>query len=103
VVLALDSDAATLFATVVVRDLSADVPIIARVNQARNVQRIHEAGADFALSISQIAGQILAHRLLGDEILNIDAQLRVFKTSAGRFAGRSVSDEGIGRFKQLSA
>jgi hypothetical protein len=34
------------------------VPIIARVNQSENVERIHAAGADFALSISRVAGQI---------------------------------------------
>jgi voltage-gated potassium channel Kch len=65
VVLALDSDSATLFATVIVKDMAPDVPVIARVNQSENVERIHRAGADFALSISQVSGEMLAHRLLG--------------------------------------
>ena len=64
-VLALDSDDSTLFATVIARDLVDDVPIIARVNHARNVDSIHRAGADFALSISDISGEMLSSRLLG--------------------------------------
>jgi len=64
-VLALDSDDSTLFATVIARDLAPDVPIIARVNHARNVDSIHRAGADFALSISDVSGEMLSTRLLG--------------------------------------
>jgi Trk K+ transport system NAD-binding subunit len=63
--LALDSDDSTLFATVIARDLVDDVPIIARVNHARNLDNIHRAGADFALSISDISGEMLSARLLG--------------------------------------
>ncbi len=88
VILALDSDSATLFATVIVKDQAPDVTVIARVNEAENVERIHHAGADFALSISQVSGQILAHRLLRQEAIAVDPQLRVLKTSAARLAGR---------------
>lgn len=64
-VLALDSDDSTLFATVIARDLVGDVPVIARVNHARNLENIHRAGADYALSIADISGQMLSARLLG--------------------------------------
>ena len=49
VILALSADATTLFSTVIVKDLAPDVPVIARVNRAENVERIYAAGADFAL------------------------------------------------------
>lgn len=87
VILALDSDSATLFATVIVRDLAGDVPVIARVNQAENVDKIHRAGADFALSISQVSGEMLAQRLLGEEAVTIDPRLRVERVAAGALAG----------------
>lgn len=95
VVLALDSDPATLFASVIIRDLAPRVPIIARVNRSENVERIHAAGADFALSISRVAGQILTQRLLGEEAISLDAQLRVLKTSARTLAGLRRSEIGI--------
>ena len=91
VILALDSDSSTLFATVIVKDRAPEIPIIARVNEAENVERIHHAGADFALSISQVSGQILAHRLLRQEAVTVDPQLRVLKTLAPGLAGRSPS------------
>ena len=83
-ILALDADSATLFATVILKDLAPEVPVIARVNEAENVDRIHRAGADFALSISQVSGQILAKKLLGQEPVAVDPQLKILKVpSAG--------------------
>ena len=88
VVLALDDDRATLFATVILRDQAPKVPIIARVNAAPNVDRIHHAGADFALSISHVSGTILARRLLGEESIAVDTQLKVLKTRAPKLVGK---------------
>ncbi len=81
VILALSADSTTLFSTVIVKDLAPDVPVIARVNSAENVERIYAAGADFALSISQVSGQLLAWRLLGKESITVDPELRVIKVS----------------------
>ena len=83
--LALDSDDATLFATVIVRDIVSSTPIIARVNHARNVNNIYRAGADFALSISEVAGQMLAHRLLGERRMAGASRLHVHKRQAAAF------------------
>jgi Trk K+ transport system NAD-binding subunit len=95
VVLALDTDSATLFATVILKELAPDVPVIARVNRAVNVERIHRAGATYALSISQISGQILARRLLGEESIAVDSQLKVLKVSAKGLEGSHPSELGI--------
>jgi Trk K+ transport system NAD-binding subunit len=92
IVLALDSDDATLFATVIARDAANDVPVIARVNHARNVPNIHRAGADFALSISEISGEMLSARLLGRTARPRDEHRRVEKIAATRWAGLSVGE-----------
>ena len=92
VVLALDTDSATLFATVILKDLVPEVPVIARVNDADNVERIHRAGAYFALSISQVSGQMLAQKLLGQEAFAVDPQLKVRKLAAASLAGRHPAD-----------
>lgn len=81
VILALSTDATTLFSTVIVKDLAPDVPVIARVNHAENVERIYAAGADFALSISQVSGQLLALRLLGRQSVAVDPELAVVAVS----------------------
>lgn len=85
VILALDSDDATMFATVIAREVVPDVPIIARVNHARNVANIYTAGADFALSISEVSGQMLSHRLLHDAPLGSGTHLQI-----ARIEGRAA-------------
>lgn len=92
IVLALDTDAATLFAVVIAKEVAPEVPVIARVNQAGNVDRTYRAGADFALSISQVSGQILARRLLGVESVTIDPRLEVRKVDAGPLVGRAPAE-----------
>ena len=84
--LAVGSDSATLFATLMVKDFAPHVPIIARVNHVENVERIHRAGADFALSIGQVSGQLLASRLLHRDSISIDPKLRILKTEATTLA-----------------
>lgn len=92
VILALDTDSATLFATVILKDVAPEVPVIARVNRAENVERIHRAGAYFALSISQVSGQMLARKLLGEEAFLIDPQLKVLKVSPAGLSGSHPAD-----------
>ncbi|MFQ5350294.1 MAG: potassium channel family protein [Thermoanaerobaculia bacterium] len=92
VILAVDTDSATLFSTVILKDLAPEVPVIARVNSAENVERIHRAGADFALSISQVSGQILARRLLGEEAVSVDPQLKVLKVRADGLVGHHPTE-----------
>ncbi|MDP6796920.1 MAG: NAD-binding protein [Candidatus Krumholzibacteria bacterium] len=91
-VMVLDEDSSTLFATVMIRDMSRRLPLIARVNEVRNVERIHRAGADFALSLSQVAGRMLASRLLGEEAIEVDPQLRVLQVKAGGLAGQELGE-----------
>lgn len=88
-ILALDSDDSTLFATVIARDLAADVPIIARVNHARNLD-IHRAGADYALSIADVSGQMLTARLLGRRARVREEHRRVLCVDGASVDGRTV-------------
>ena len=87
VILALDEDATTLFATVILKDMAPHVPVIARVNRPENVERIHAAGVDFALSISQVTGQILARKLLGKRTVSLDPTLKVSMVASPKWVG----------------
>ncbi len=95
VILALSSDSATLFATVILKDLAPEVPVIARVNEAANVERIRRAGAYFALSISQVSGQMLAGKLLGQEAVALDPRLEILKVPADRLVGLRPGEPSI--------
>lgn len=88
VILALDNDKGALFATVIAKHSAPDVPIIVRVNGAENVEPIHRAGADFALSIAEVAGRMLVQCLLRRETFSLDAKLHVDRLQAPRLAGQ---------------
>ncbi|MEI6674585.1 MAG: TrkA C-terminal domain-containing protein [Verrucomicrobiota bacterium] len=92
VILALAEDSTTLFATVILKDLAAQVPVIARVNRPENVERIHAAGVDFALSISQVTGQILARKLLGKRTVLLDQALKVSMVKSPKLVGGHPAD-----------
>ncbi len=87
VIVALAEDSTTLFATVILKDMAPHVPVIARVNRPENVERIHAAGVDFALSISQVTGQILARKLLGKRTVSLDQALKVSMVKSPKLVG----------------
>lgn len=96
VIVALDSDSATMFATSVIRDLVPTVPIIARVNRAENRRRILRAGADFALSLGEVADELLSQHLLGERAQSHEPHVRVVKRSAkGGLRGKTLAQLGM--------
>lgn len=95
VVLALNTDDATLFATVMIRDITKEIPIIARVNHARNVDNIYRAGADYALSISDISGEMLYTRLLGRAARTREEHRAVTHVPVRTNGGRALRDVAI--------
>ncbi len=86
-VLAMGGDSAILFAASVARDLAPEIPIIARVDRVENIERIHRAGADFARALGQVAGEILANHLLGDEWLAMEARVKLVAVGAAGLVG----------------
>jgi Trk K+ transport system NAD-binding subunit len=87
VVLALSNDSEGVFATAVVRDYAPEVPLIVRVNRAPNVARLYQAGADFALSVGQVAGEILAYHLFGEQAVAVEQRLKFVRLAAGALVG----------------
>jgi len=51
------------------------------------VGRIQKAGVDFAISVSQVAGQILAHHVLG-ETVSLQPRIKLVKTRPGPIEGK---------------
>jgi Trk K+ transport system NAD-binding subunit len=88
VILALGSDSTTQFAATVVRSYAPDLPIIAGVILSENVGRIQKAGVDFAISVSQVAGQLLAHYVLG-ETVSLLPRIKLVKTRPGPLEGKN--------------
>lgn len=66
-VVALDDDARAVFATLVARHLAPGLLIAARANTLTAVDDLRLAGADYVLSVAEVAGDRLAALLTGDE------------------------------------
>ena len=100
VILALADDSESVFATAVVRDHAPEVPLIVRVIRAPNTERLYRSGADFAISVGQVAGQILAYHLLGEQIVPVENRIKFSRLTAGTLAGahpwRNTALEGTG-------
>ncbi len=86
-VLALSNDSEGVFATAVVRDHAPEIPLIVRANRAQNIPRLYQAGADFALSVGQVAGQILAYHLRGEQAVAVQQRLKFIRVAAGTLVG----------------
>ena len=87
VVLALSDDGESVFATAVVRDYAPEVPLIVRVLRTPNTPRIYRSGADFAISVGQVAGQILAYHLLGEQTIHVENLVKFIRLNAAKLAG----------------
>jgi Trk K+ transport system NAD-binding subunit len=86
-ILALSDDSESVFATAAVRDYAPEVPLIVRVQRSPNTARLYRAGADFAISVGQVAGQILAHHLLDEQVVTVESRIKFSRLSAGTLAG----------------
>lgn len=89
VVLALSDDGESVFATAAVRDYAPEVPLVVRVLRTHNTERLYRNGADFAISVGQVAGQILALHLLGEQAVPMENGIKFSRLTAGAMAGAS--------------
>ncbi|MCF8156833.1 MAG: NAD-binding protein [Rhodoferax sp.] len=87
VVLALSDDSESVFATAVVRDYAPEVPLIVRVLRTPNIARLYRSGADFAISVGQVAGQILAYHLLGEQTIHVENRVKFMRVNAANLVG----------------
>jgi Trk K+ transport system NAD-binding subunit len=93
VILTLDDDATTIYATLVLTQLAPEIEIIARANETENVPKFYRAGAEYVLSLSTVTGRMLASLLIeGEEILTPETQFELVRTTAPRIAGRSLGE-----------
>lgn len=87
VVLALSDDGESVFATATVRSYAPKVPLIVRVLRTSNTTRLYRSGADFAISVGQVAGQILAYHLLGEQTIRVENRVKFIRVNAANLVG----------------
>jgi Trk K+ transport system NAD-binding subunit len=87
---AIDNDDAALLATAVARSLADDIEILARVTDAESVPKAFGAGADYALSEQRTTARMLAADVFGESVINPVGQIRIIRTHATPFVGRTL-------------
>ncbi|MFB1063171.1 TrkA family potassium uptake protein [Natrinema sp. H-ect4] len=93
IILTLDDDATTIYATLVLRQVAPGVEIIARANETESIPKLYRAGAEYVLSLSTVTGRMLASILIEDEeILTPETQFELVRTTAPQIVGRSLGD-----------
>lgn len=93
VVLSIDEDVTTLYATLIVNHHAPDAEIIVRADGADSVQKLYNAGADFVLSLPAVTGEILASMLIDEvDILTPDVDFEFDRVEAPSFSGMSLAE-----------
>ncbi|UPM41710.1 potassium channel family protein [Halocatena salina] len=93
VVLALPDDTIAQFVTLIIRDLNPSIEIIARAEGSETIAKMYRAGAEYVLSLATVSGRMLASTILeNEEVVSLDAQIQVIRTSAPRLSGHTVGD-----------
>ena len=92
-ILTLPDDTTAEFTTLVIRDLSPQTEVIARVEETRSTQKMYRAGADYVLSLATVSGRMIASTILEDEdALSLDQQVEDVRTQAPQLVGQTVGD-----------
>jgi len=96
VVLALPDDTTTEFTTLVVRDLAPNTQVLARVEEAASVRKMHRAGADYVLSLATVTGRMSASTVIeGRDVLSLTQQIEVIRSRAPRISGQTVGQANV--------
>lgn len=97
VVLTTNNDAVNIYLTVYCRRLNPSLRIVSRVTDEQNVEAIHRAGADFALSYSSLGAQSIFSRLRGQDLVTLGEGVDLFtRPVPAALAARTLAESGIG-------
>ncbi len=103
VVLTTNDDAINIFLTVYCRRLNPTTRIVSRISRERNLEAIHRAGADFALSYTTLGATSLLSLVHGREIVLAGEGIDLFvERVPEKLLGRSVRDGEIATLSGLN-
>jgi voltage-gated potassium channel len=96
VIMTTNDDTTNIFLAIYCRKLNPETIIVSRVRHHSNIEAIHRAGADFALSDAQLGVQSVLSSLEGRGLVLLGEGLDVFELPVPRsLEGRSLKNTGI--------
>ena len=103
VLLTTNDDAMNIYLAVYCRKLNPSLRIVSRITHERNVEAIHRAGADFALSYTTLGVESVMSLLHGYELVVLGEGVKLFSIAVPhKLQGRRLADSGIGSATGLS-
>jgi Trk K+ transport system NAD-binding subunit len=97
VLLTTNDDAMNIYLAVYCRRLNPGLRIVSRITHERNVEAIHRAGADFALSYTTLGVEAVVSLLRGYELVVLGEGVELFSIPVPpSLSGRQLADSGIG-------
>jgi Trk K+ transport system NAD-binding subunit len=97
VVLTTNDDATNIFLALYCRKLNAETHIVSRITHDWNLEAIHRAGANFALSHGALAVKSLISLVQGRELVILGEGAELFIEGVpSTLAGKSLGESGIG-------
>ena len=103
VLLTTNDDAMNIYLAVYCRRLNPNLRIVSRITHERNVEAIHRAGADFALSYTSLGVEAILALLHGRDPVLVGEGVELFTIRVpDRLANRALRDSAIGSDTGLS-
>jgi Trk K+ transport system NAD-binding subunit len=97
VVLTTNDDATNIFLAVYCRQLNPEARIVSRITDDWNLDAIHRAGADFALSHGSLAAKSVLSAVQASDLVVLGEGADLFiETVPPAIAGRTLAQSGIG-------
>jgi voltage-gated potassium channel len=97
VLLTTNNDAMNIYLAVYCRRLNRELRIVSRITHERNVEAIHRAGADFALSYTSLGVEGVMSLLGGSPVVLLGEGIRLFEIHVPpSLANRPLAETGIG-------
>ena len=103
ILLSTNDDTMNIYLTSYCRQLNKELRIVSRISEARNIDIIHRAGANFVLSYSTLGSEAVLS-ISKDQELNVFGEgIKLFSTPVPpRLEGKSLTESGIGAKTGLS-
>ncbi len=103
VLLSTNDDAMNIHLASYCRKLNKDIRIVSRISEARNMDIMHKAGANFVLSYATLGSEALLSISKGQELNILGEGIRLFDTPVpSQLAGKTLGESGIGAQTGLS-
>ena len=103
VLLTTNDDGVNVYLAVYCRRLKPDLRIVSRITHNRNVEAIHRAGADFALSYASLGAETVVSLIEGHELVILEENVDLFSVQLPpSLENRTLAESGIGSRTGLS-